>query len=99
MNNMTKSAYYNMLRQQDPNSVLREGEMYRQQDPNSVLREGEMRQMQQIQQTPLDPNSVLRENEMQMLRQQMQLQQMRDNTNASSTDKELLALQLMQGRG
>ena len=67
MNNMTKAAYYNMIRQQDNKGVVRENEM--QPLTRSVQRQSEMQVNPQNVMPNIDPNSLVRANEMQQMQQ------------------------------
>jgi|TARA_R110000822_G_scaffold90140_2_gene208582 hypothetical protein len=67
MNNMTKAAYYNMIRQQDNKGVVRENEM--QPLTRSVQRQGQRQVNPQNVMPNIDPNSLVRANEMQQMQQ------------------------------
>lgn len=67
MNNMTKAAYYNMIRQQDNKGVVRENEM--QPLTRSVQRQGQRQVNPQNVMPNIDPNSLVSANEMQQMQQ------------------------------
>lgn len=93
MNNMTKAAYYNMIRQQDNRGSVRENEM--QPLINSVQRQGEMQADPRSVMANINPNSLVSENEMQQM-PQMQLDPNSVVRENEMSKQDIIAQMLMQ---
>jgi len=97
MNNLTQEEMQRMQRGNTLGVSPTQTEMQRMQPQNPVGSAITQREMEKIQAINAF-GSANTEEEMQKMQQMQLMQQMRDNTGASSTDRELLALQLMRGR-